>query len=309
MRTVSLLPAATEMVCLAGAREALVGVTHECDHPPEVRSLPRLTSSGIDHHGMTSAEVDAAVRSLTDGSSLYSLDAALLRRLEPDLVITQGLCEVCAVSPGVVERAISGLPRRPEVLSLDPSSLEEVLSDTVRVGEALGRGREARRKTEEFRRRLRRVARAVAGRPRPRVACLEWLDPPYSAGHWVPEMVGLAGGEPLFAAPGEPSRRMGWEEVAGAAPEAIVLMPCGFDVRRTLQEAGLLARMPGWEEIPAVREGRVWAVDANAYFSRPGPRLVRGVELLAALLHPEAPVPVPRPDEAARLTREALTAR
>lgn len=309
MRVVSLLPAATEMVCLVGACDALVGVTHECDHPPEVRRLPRLTASGIDHRRMTSAEVDAAVRRITDEASLYSLDAGLLRELEPDLVITQGLCEVCAVSPGVVERALSTLPRRPEVLSLDPSSLEEVISDLVRVGEALGRGREAREKAGSLRQRLRRVARAVEGLPRMRVACLEWLDPPYSAGHWVPEMVALAGGEPLLAAPGEPSRRMGWEEVVGAAPDAVVLMPCGFDVRRTLREAGLLAKVPGWEDVPAVREGRVWAVDANAYFSRPGPRLVRGVELLAALLHPGALPTGPRPGEATRLAREVFAAR
>jgi len=309
MRAVSLLPGATEMVFFTGAGEALVGVTHECDHPPEVRSLPRLTSSGIDHRSMTSAEVDAAVRSVTDGASLYSLDASLLRRLEPDLVITQGLCEVCAVSPGVVEAAISALPRRPAVLSLNPSSLEEVLSDAVRVGEALGRGREARERVAGLRERLRRVARATAGLPRPRVACLEWLDPPFSAGHWVPEMVELAGGEPLLAAPGEPSRRLGWEEVVGGAPEAVVLMPCGFGVGRTLREAGLLARVPGWEGTPAVREGRVWAVDANAYFSRLGPRLVRGVELLAALLHPEAPVSPPGPEEARPLPRELLVAR
>jgi iron complex transport system substrate-binding protein len=309
MRVVSLLPGATEMVFLAGAGESLVGVTHECDHPPEVRSLPRLTSSGIDHRNMTSAEVDAAVRSITDGASLYSLDAALLRRLEPDLVITQSLCEVCAVSPGVVEAAISALPRRPGVLSLNPSSLEDVLSDAVRVGEVLGRGREAREKVASLREGLRRVARATAGLPRPRVACLEWLDPPFSAGHWVPEMVELARGEPLLAAPGEPSRRVGWEEVVGGAPEAVVLMPCGFGVERTLREAGLLARVPGWEGTPAARAGSVWAVDANAYFSRPGPRLVRGVELLAALLHPEASVSHLGPEEARRLPRELLVAR
>jgi iron complex transport system substrate-binding protein len=287
LRVASLLPSATEMVHFAGAGDALVGVTHECDSPPGVEGLPKLTSSKIDAR-LSSAEIDAAVRGLTDSGSLYALDAGLLEELSPDLVITQGLCDVCAVSASVVERAVAGLSSRPEVLSLNPTSLGEVLDDAVRVGDALGRGGETRKKVAALRERLARVGEAVAGLPRPRVGCIEWLDPPFSAGHWVPEMVRLAGGAELFAGPGEPSVRLAWEEVFEAAPDVIFLMPCGFDARRAAEEASGLSELPGWTELPAVKKGRVWAVDANSYFSRPAPRLVEGVEILARLLHPEA---------------------
>ena len=302
MRVASLLPSATEMVHFAGAGESLVGVTHECDFPTGVERLPKLTSSKIGA-GLTSAEIDAAVRTLTDSGSIYALDASLLEELRPDLVITQGICDVCAVSANVVERAVAGLERRPEVISLNPASLDDVLRDAVRVGEALGRGDEARTKVAASRERLARVEEAVAGLPRPRVGCIEWLDPPFSAGHWVPEMVRIAGGEELFAGPGDPSARLAWDEVFEAAPEALVLMPCGFDARRTVEEAKLLPGLPGWDGLPAVREGRVWAVDANSYFSRPAPRLVEGVEILARLLHPGAFPDGPHPASAARLSR------
>ena len=193
------------MVHFVGAGDALVGVTHECDHPPGVEALPRLTSTRLDHADMTSAEIDAAIgRLLTDDGSVYALDAELLTDLAPDLVVTQGLCDVCAVSADLVERAASALESEPEVLSLNPTSLHEVLDDTVRVGEALGRGGEARAKIATLEERLARVEEAVSGLPRPRVGCIEWLDPPFSAGHWVPEMVRLAGGEELFARAGRP---------------------------------------------------------------------------------------------------------
>lgn len=288
MRVVSLLPGATETVGFVGAADALVGVTHECDYPPGVERLPKLTASRLDHHALSSAGIDAAVGNLTDNGSIYSLDVHLLEELAPDLIVTQGLCDVCAVSLEVVERAAADLSSRPRILSLDPGSLEEVLRDTETLGTVLGRTRETRREVEVLRERISRVERAVAGRPRPRVGCLEWLDPPFSAGHWVPEMVRLAGGEEVFAGAGEPSVRLAPEEVSGAAPEALVLMPCGFGLERALEETHLLADLPGWREIPAVVEGRVWAVDANSFFSRPAPRLVEGVELLAHLLHAEA---------------------
>ena len=290
MRIVSLLPSATEMVHFAGAGEALVGVTHECDYPPGIERLPRLTSSEIESHNMTSAEIDAAVEGhMTDTGSIYALDAGLLEELAPDLIITQGLCEVCAVSTNLVEKAAGGLKKAPEILTLNPASLREVLEDAVRVGEALGRGQEARDKIAALEERLTDVRETVAGLPRPRVGCIEWLDPPFSAGHWVPEMVGIAGGEELFARPGEPSARLTWDEVFEAAPEVLVLMPCGFDARRVAEEARrVLPGLPGWGELPAVRQGRVWAVDANSYFSRPAPRLVEGVEILARVLHPQA---------------------
>ncbi|MBA2442935.1 MAG: cobalamin-binding protein [Rubrobacter sp.] len=285
---VSLLPGATETVGFVGAAGSLVGVTHECDYPPGVERLPKLTASRIDHHALSSSEIDSAVGNLTDAGSIYTLDANLLEELAPDLIVTQGLCDVCAVSLDVVERAAADLSSEPRILSLNPGSLEEVLRDTETLGATLGRARETRREVEALRERISRVQRAVAGLPRPRVGCLEWLDPPFSAGHWVPEMVRLAGGEEVFAEAGEPSVRLSPEEVSAAAPEALVLMPCGFGLERALEETHLLADLPGWRQLPAVRDGRVWAVDANSYFSRPAPRLVEGVELLARLLHPGA---------------------
>ena len=276
------------MVHFAGAAESLVGVTHECDHPPGVERLPKLTSSRIDPT-LSGAEIDAEVnRLVTDDESIYALDADLLESLDPDLVITQGLCDVCAVSTGLVEEAISGLRSRPELLVLNPTSLEDVLGDSVRIGDALGRGREARENVALLQSRLDGVERVVAGLQRPRVGCIEWLDPPFSAGHWVPEMVRLAGGRELFAGPGERSVRLDWETVFDAAPEVLVLMPCGFDAARATEEAEALPDLPGWSDLPAARGGRVWAVDANSFFSRPAPRLVEGVEILARILHPGA---------------------
>jgi len=276
------------MVHFAGAAESLVGVTHECDHPPGVERLPKLTSSRIDP-ALSGAEIDAEVnRLVTDDESIYALDLDLLEGLAPDLIITQGLCDVCAVSTSLVEEAISGLRSRPDLLVLNPTSLEDVLQDSVSIGDTLGRGREARENVALLRHRLDEVERAVAGLRRPRLGCIEWLDPPFSAGHWVPEMVRLAGGRELFAGPGERSVRLDWQTVFDAAPEVLVLMPCGFDAARAVEEAGALPNLPGWSDLPAVRDGRVWAVDANSFFSRPAPRLVEGVEILARILHPGA---------------------
>ncbi|WP_273847362.1 cobalamin-binding protein [Rubrobacter calidifluminis] len=295
MRIVSLLPAATEMVALAGAEDELVGVTHECDHPPGVRRLPKLTSTPVDPSRMSSAEIDATVNRLSDEGSVYVLDAGLLARLRPDLVLTQGLCEVCAVSPSLVEEAVSGLHPRPAVFSMDPRSLGEVLEDALAVGEAVGRAEGVRGRVAALRERLRRVGEATSSLRPVRVVCLEWLDPLFGAGHWVPEMVKIAGGEEAVSEPGEPSRRIGWEEVVHSSPDVLVLMPCGFDARRAAREGRILTRLPGWESLPAVAQGCVWAVDANSYFSRPGPRLVEGVELLASILHPGVfPPPDPR---------------
>jgi iron complex transport system substrate-binding protein len=300
VRVASLLPSATEMVHFCGAGAALVGVTHECDYPPGVERLPHLTSSKIDQR-MSSAEIDAAIAGhLTDTGSIYALDVRLLEELAPDLIITQGLCDVCAVSTNLVEEAASGLQTR--IFSLNPTSLREVLDDTVAVGEILGRGEEARTKVAALGERLARVEATVAGLPRPRVGCIEWLDPPFSAGHWVPEMVRIAGGEEVLAGPGVPSSRLGWEEVFEAAPEVLILMPCGFGARRTVEEARrLLSNVSGWGDLPAVRDGRVWAVDANSYFSRPAPRLVEGVEILARIFHPEAFAGPLGPKDAVRL--------
>ncbi|MBA3794825.1 MAG: cobalamin-binding protein [Rubrobacter sp.] len=302
MRVVSLLPSATEMVHFAGATESLVGVTHECDHPPGVEGLPKLTSSRIDPT-LSGAEIDAEVnRLVTDDESLYALDADLLENLAPDLVITQGLCDVCAVSTSLVEEVVSGLRGNPDLLVLNPTSLQDVLNDSIRVGDALGRRGEAERNVAALRDRLDEVERTVAGLPRPGVGCIEWLDPPFSAGHWVPEMVRIAGGRELFAGPGERSVRLDWETVFEAAPEVLVLMPCGFDAGRAAEEAKSLPNLPGWSDLPAVKNERVWVVDANSYFSRPAPRLVEGVEILARILHPGAFPGEPEGNTASRLS-------
>ncbi len=290
------------MVHFAGAAGSLVGVTHECDHPPGVEKLPKLTSSRIDPT-LSGAEIDAEVnRLVTDEESIYALDADLLESLDPDLVITQGLCDVCAVSTSLVEEAISGLRGEPDLLVLNPTSLEDVLGDSIRIGDALGRGKETRRGVAALRDRLEEIGQTVAGLPRPGVGCIEWLDPPFSAGHWVPEMVRLAGGRELFAGPGERSVRLTWEAVFEAAPEALVLMPCGFDAARAAEEAKALSDLPGWSDLPAVKDDRVWAVDANSFFSRPAPRLVEGVEILARILHPEAFAGAVNPIDAASLS-------
>ena len=303
MRVVSLLPSATELVAFVGAADGLVGVSHECDHPTGVETLPKLTRPPIDHHDMTSAEIDAAIgRHLSETGSLYALDAGLLEELKPDLILTQGLCDVCAVSMSVVEEAASNLPTNPRVLSMNPTTLDEVLACAVEVGDAVGRGDVAREKVAALKGRLDRVGEAVEGLARPRVGAIEWLDPPFSAGHWVPGMVRLAGGEELFAEEGESSVRLSWEDVFAADPEVLVLMPCGFDAERALREARSLPGLDGWYHVPAARAGRVWAVDANSYFSRPAPRLVEGVEILARLLHPGAFPGAPAPEDATRLT-------
>jgi iron complex transport system substrate-binding protein len=283
VRIASLVPSATESLFALGLGDSVVAVTHECDHPTAVARLPKLTSSVIDE-GLPPAEIDARVREVTAaGESLYGLDEARLAEVEPDLIVTQALCAVCAVSVDDVRAVAARLPGSPAVISLDPETLDEVLDDLVRLAEATGDPGRGLRLRGELAARLDRVREAVAGAPEPRVAALEWLDPVYAGGHWVPEMVALAGGEDVLGEPGRKSRVVGWEEVAGAAPEVVVVMPCGLYAA----EAAAQAREQA-ERLRALGADRVVAVDAASSFSRPGPRLVDGVELLAHLLHPGA---------------------
>lgn len=293
MRIVSLVPNATEILFAIGAGDDVVGVSHECDWPPEARTRPILTGSAL-APGMTPHEIDAAVSAqLASGKSLYTLNEARLAELAPDLLFTQELCPVCAVSTAQVGEAIAPLAhahRCPELLSLDPTRLEDVLADILHVGERLGRSAAAEALVDQLRERLERVERATHGRPRPTVVALEWLDPPFLGGHWVPQMLSIAGGrDPFAVAPGERSRRATWEEIAAADPDWIVAMPCGFDAAGARGELAKLAGNPLWEGLRAVREGRVAAVDANGCFSRPGPRLVDGVEVLHQILTGGAP--------------------
>jgi iron complex transport system substrate-binding protein len=287
VRIVSLLPSATEIVYALGLGDSLVGVSHECDYPDAAKSLPPLTRSLLPS-GLTSAEIDTAVStSLRDQHTVYALDEALLHELEPDFVLTQSLCEVCAVPRDLVEEAVCSMPRAAEVISLDPSSLDDVLADILRVGGRLGRLQQGEAVVAGLRGRLDTVRVRAPMAHRPRVFCAEWLDPIFCGGHWIPEMVTIAGGEEGLGKPGADSVRIEWDAVRDWAPEAIVMMPCGFDAAGAVAEAHWLTEREGWRSLPAVRDGRVYIVDANAYFARPGPRLVDGLELLARLFHPD----------------------
>ncbi|MFI9645772.1 cobalamin-binding protein [Streptomyces sp. NPDC052040] len=287
MRIVSLLPAATDIVAELGLSARLVGRTHECDWPPdEVAQVPVVTGADLDQDALTSREIsDAVGGSAHSGSSLYTLDTEALAALRPDVVLTQDLCEVCAVSYARVSGAVRLLDADTRVLSLEPRTLDDVLDCLVTVGELLGVPERARARRAALRARLDRVRSAVARRGRPRVVALEWLDPLWPAGHWVPEQIAAAGGEPLLAQPGEHTAPMTWEAVRAARPDAVLVLPCGFPPERTLREADLLTGLPGWAELPAVRSGRVWGLDGPAHFNRPGPRVVRGAEVLARVLH------------------------
>ncbi len=283
MRIASLVPSATEALFALGLGDSVVAVTHECDHPPAAARLPKLTASVI-AEGLDPAEIDARVREVTArGESLYTLDEPTLASLDPDLIVTQALCAVCAVSYDDVRAVAGRLASRPAVLSLDPETLDEVLADIVRLAAATGEPARGDRLLADLEERLAAVDRAVAGRERPRVAALEWLDPVFIGGHWVPEMIARAGGEDVIGRPGEKSRVVSWEEVAAAEPEVVVAMPCGLYV----DEAAAQARGRG-ERLRELGAAQVVAVDAASSFSRPGPRLVDGVELLAHILHPDA---------------------
>jgi iron complex transport system substrate-binding protein len=281
MRIASLVPSSTEILFALGLGDDVVAVTHECDFPPEAASLPHLTRSVIPE-GLSAAEIDAAVRSVRgEGRHLYELDEAALAELEPELIVTQAVCEVCAVSYDDVRAVAARLPGNPDVISLDPENLGDVLADVTRLGEvaeAVGAG-DLRSDLED---RLDAVRAAVLGAPRPRVLALEWLDPAFVGGHWVPEMIETAGGNDVIGKPGAKSRTAEWEELVAARPQVVVAMPCGWDAPRARQEV-----LDNAERISALGAERIVAVDAAASFSRPGPRLVEGTELLAHILHPD----------------------
>jgi iron complex transport system substrate-binding protein len=288
-RIVSLLPSATEIVCALGLQAWLVGVTHECDYPSSVVGKPQLTASRISHHMMTSAEIDHAVRSQLDGhGSIYDLDEARLRALDPDLILTQQLCDVCAVSYSTVEQAARVLSTDVDIVSLEPNTIADILANIRTVGRLTGAEGQAETLVGELVGRLDALTAALRGvERRPRTLVLEWLEPPFAPGHWVPEQVAFAGGDHNFGSAGAPSRTTTADEIRAYAPEVVVLAPCGFSMQDTLRQLPR-ARLPaGWGELPAVREGNVWAIDATSYISRPGPRVVDGAEILARIIHPE----------------------
>jgi iron complex transport system substrate-binding protein len=288
MRIVSLLPAATDIVVELGLGDHLVGRTHECDWPPEVvASVPVVTAAEFDADALSSREISQAVGGAAhQGSSLYTLDADLLAELAPDVVLTQDLCRVCAVSYEAVADSVRVLDGGgPRVVSLEPRTLPDVLACVEQVGGVLGVPEAAARRVDALHQRLDAVRAKVSGLSLPRVAAVEWLDPLWPAGHWVPEQIRCAGGMPLLAQPGEHTGSMDWAALSEAAPEVIVLVPCGFPPERTEKEAGLLTGHPSWQGLPAVRDGEVWVLNGPAYFNRPGPRVVRGAEVLAYVLH------------------------
>jgi iron complex transport system substrate-binding protein len=281
MRILSLLPSATEIVYALGLEDDLVGVTHECDWPPAARAKRSVSFSSLPP-AAEPAEVDRLVSaSINGGEPIYRLDNDAVRELRPDLVLTQDLCAVCAVPSGHVNDALELLGCRAEVLSMDPSSLGEVLDCVLRVGAVTGTESTATSLVDGLRARLRAVSDGVAGKERPRTFALEWSDPPFNGGHWVPEMIELAGGEPVLASRGTPSVRVSWDQIVSASPQVVVFMPCGYDLDGAVAEAGSLL------DRPEISDAAFFAVDASSYFSRPGPRLVDGVEILASALHPE----------------------
>jgi len=288
VRLVSLLPSATEIVYALGLGDDLAGVTFECDEPPAARAEKAIVVGGLDTSGMTPGDIDSYVRSqLASGQDLYTLHARALAGLHPDLILTQDLCRVCALPSGQVCNALTYLGCQADVLTLDPHSLEEVLDSIVLVGRRTGVPERAAAVVAELRARLDRIAAAVAGSAaRPRVTVVEWVDPPFTAGHWVPDLVAAAGGQPVAAHPGAPSVQASWAAVAEAAPDLVVVAPCGYHLEGAAEQALVVSG--------ALPEVPVWAIDADGIMVRPGPRLVNGVEALAWIFHPEA-VPAPPP--------------
>jgi iron complex transport system substrate-binding protein len=293
VRLVSLLPSATEIVYALGLGDDLVGVTFECDQPSAARTEKTVVVGGRDTRGMTPGEIDSYVRTqMAAGADLYTLHAEALAELEPDLILTQDLCRVCALPSGRVEDALDYLGCRADVLSLDPHSLDDVLDSILAIGQRAGVADRATRLTIELRARLARIAAAVAGLRRPTVAVVEWTDPPFTAGHWIPDLVRAAGGQPVAAEPGARSVPTTWAAIAAAAPEHVVIAPCGYHLRGAFEQAQSAARaLPGLD---------VWAIDADGIVVRPGPRLVDGVEAIASILHPDA-VPAAPPHAVRRV--------
>ncbi|MFN3705073.1 MAG: cobalamin-binding protein [Thermoflexales bacterium] len=315
MRIVSLLPSATEIVCALGLRDALVGRSHECDYPPDVEQVPVMTYSSIGVTGpdgqvnpqLTSAEIDRLVsEQLRNGLSLYSLHRDRLAEAKPDLILTQELCDVCAVSFDTVQATVRELRdcwagTNAAVLSLEPTDIEGIFETILTVGEATGTQARAKTLVRALRERLERVQEALQGIVhRPTVAALEWMDPPFAPGHWVPEQIALGGGNPVFGEAGKPSVRTTWDEVRRTQAECVIVMPCGFDLAGSVREFLNVAELDVWADLPATYLWQLYAVDATSYFSRPGPRVVDGVEIVAGLLHPHR-FPAPGPDRALRV--------
>lgn len=290
-RIVSFLPSATEIACALGLEEALVGITHECDYPARVKTKPVVVRNVLPLESMSQSEIDRAVADrMRQGLSLYQIDEQLLRKLAPDLILTQNLCQVCAPSGNEVSQVLTTLSKVPQVLWLTPRSLSEIFENIRDLGAATARDNEAEMLIRKCQEQLERLAAITANASeRPRVFCMEWLDPVYAGGHWVPELVKIAGGVDELGREGSESVRVSWQEIIDWAPDILIIMPCGFNLPQTMKQIANVfnSRWSDFFQLPAARNGRVYAVDANSYFARPGPRVVEGAELLAHLIHPE----------------------
>ncbi|HEV2393814.1 MAG TPA: ABC transporter substrate-binding protein [Verrucomicrobiae bacterium] len=287
-RIVSFLPSATEMAYALGLGDQVVGVSHECDFPPDARTKPVVVRCSLPVETMSLREIDSAVAEcIGQGGNLYEVDQQAIARLAPTHILTQALCQVCAPSGGEIARALKALPSKPTILWFTPHSIEDVFDNLRELGKATGRSANAEELVTSARVRLQRVTDLTQTASHRRVFCLEWIDPYYCSGHWVPEMVELAGGQDALGRKKTDSVRTKWADIAAWAPEILIVSPCGFGIEKATEQANLLLQQPGWSELPAVRDNCVFAVNANAYFARPGPRLVDGVELLAHLFHPE----------------------
>jgi iron complex transport system substrate-binding protein len=288
-RLVSFLPAATEMVFALGAGDNLAGVSHECDFPPDAKAKPIVVKPALPLETMTLSEIDAAVaQRIGSGQSLYEVDERLLQKIAPTHILTQELCQVCAPSGNEITRALAALQVKPQILRFSPHMLEDIFGNVRELGAAIGLAARAETWIAAAQARLKKVAETAKAAPRcPRVFCLEWVEPYYCCGHWVPEMVEMAGGEDALGRKGRDSVRISWADIERWSPEIVIVSPCGFDTEKAVHQAKQLLRQPGWSDLPAARNDRIYAVNANAYFARPGPRVVDGVELLAHLFNPE----------------------
>jgi iron complex transport system substrate-binding protein len=307
MRIASLLPSATEIAFALGLEEQVVAVSHECDYPPEASKRPILTKSAIHPKIHTSHEIDEEVAKR--GGDIYEIDEKLLESLRPDLILTQELCAVCAVSYTKVKEAARVLDADTTIVSLEPSNLEDILENIRLVGKIAGRTSHAEKLTSQLSDRMEKVKEKTRTVPRrPRVAFLEWLRPPWIGGHWIPQMIGYAGGIDKIGTLGKPSRKVEWKEIVEYEPEIMILSPCGYDVRQVLAEVHTLSAYSNWDDIPAFRTSNIYAVNASAYFSRPGPRIVNGLELLAHIIHPEVFPETPLAHEMKRIDLSFLKA-
>jgi iron complex transport system substrate-binding protein len=288
MQICSFLPSATEILYALGLGSSVAGVTFECDFPPEAAAKNIVVNTNL-AHDLTSAEIDNEVNTHSShGTDIYRIDLQKLEEIKPDLIVTQELCDVCAISTSYVAKAVHQLSSKPRVLSLTPHTLEDVLKDILSVGEATGRNAEARELVSSLRRRIAKIGK-LQKTQRPVVVCLEWLSPPFNGGHWIPEMIDLAGGVDPLGRLGKDSYRMEWDRVSGVNPDVVLVMPCGHNLERSVQEYHATQFPEGWKQVKAVRNSRVFAVNASAYFSRPGPRLVTGLEIMYALLQEDQP--------------------